>query len=115
MNTDKINHHLAVEVMRWHEDRSDLGFNKFGNKKSPWDYVDQDGIFTCCIHKWKPDINLDQAFMCLDAFDWVTLSRSKVSNEWSVTVQDDTRLRCWNKSLPMAISLAIYKATGGEE
>ncbi len=74
------------------------------------------------IDNWKPDENIEQAFMCLETFQYYRIiKRELISNaiEYYCVVSRDCEYKqiCETESteLPMAISLACARATGYED
>ena len=108
-----INEHLALKVMGWREDpaQNESGYYQ-GYYKSDVIY----GSPEIAAEDWKPTENLTQAFMCLEKFDVVDITKSGDTNgRWCVTLNFNNRSDGFDESLPKAISLACAKATGWKE
>ncbi len=101
---ESLRKHLAEKVMRYEE----------GCRKDEYWELDSDGNRYGLF--WKPDENIEQAFMCLGTFeDWQISRFAQVEDmidEYEITIGNIGLSN--ESSLPMAISLACAKATGWE-
>lgn len=102
-----INEHLALNLMGWtkHPDER--------YPTNPETYKDKDGDYKFMDFCWDPRKNMEQAFMCLDKFEWWRIDRS--SQRYYVSIYQDRGFDIKEKSLSKAISLACAKATGWED
>ncbi len=69
----------------------------------------------CGLEEWKPDENIEQAFMCLHRFTKDEPGIFLCEEESECRIGNKGRAICDGDSLPMAISLACARATGWKE
>ena len=107
MNNQSLREHLAVKVMGWENTAGDIYWSG--------------GVAKSYISSWRPDKDIEQAFMLLDKFEQWGISCNLIDNGYFVSIIEwpkegrDQEWEAEDKSLPMAISLAVAKATGRDD
>jgi len=103
MNKESLRKHLAEKVMGWEIAGEVVVISTPGVR----------------LVGWKPDENIEQAFMCLDTFDegYEIFVEGDVKRVIVYGEEDEAETEVFAReeaggSLPMAISLACARATG---
>ena len=108
----KLKEHLAVEVMGWVRGKLTAPHSGtyYCDSKNEKIWID-----------WDPIENIEQAFMLLDKFEQWGISCNLIDNGYFVSIIEwpkegrDQEWEAEDKSLPIAICLAVGKATGWKD
>ncbi len=112
---ESLGQHLAEKVMGWKEFWSSTG--SLPDNFDGW--TDDHNVPQARFDRWYPDENIEQAFMCLDTFEWFSICKNddeyaEGDEIYSCEVSNNNQVHI-RSSLPMAISLACARATGYPE